>query len=113
MTVGPAIPDLAPGWDEHRPGSAGATIGTRPDTNHDPYSLCEGQRFDKVSGLSTSQRSRLNSMLRKRGCLSACTHDLGRGVTLEQLLGGDGDYKSNALYLTQTPPPVDGLAALR
>ncbi|NNF64418.1 MAG: hypothetical protein HKN07_09165 [Acidimicrobiia bacterium] len=36
-------------------------------------------------------------------CDKACTHDLVRGLTLAELLGGDGPHADSYLIVTYTP----------
>lgn len=36
-------------------------------------------------------------------CDKACTHDLVRGLTLDELFGGDGPHADSYLIVTYTP----------
>lgn len=91
---------LPPGWENHRPGSAGATVGVRQDVIDDIYETCEGINFTKIDSLTDVQKGRLNRLANRRGTLTHCTHDLTRGVTLEELIGWDGPHGDggNSLY---------------
>jgi hypothetical protein len=67
----------------------------KPEIFVDPYMHCEGIDFSKL-GLTTTQVSRIHKLYKRQGRgITSCTHDLGVGVTLEQLKGGDGKYQGN------------------
>lgn len=112
---------LPAGWDEHRPGSAGATVGVRRESGaiHDPVTGCDGMRYKmEADGLLTSnQVARLNRLLKRDGRLSTCQHDLARGASAADLRSGNGPHGDggNELYRRALPvtPATHGLAGLR
>ncbi len=85
------------------------------DEYHDPYGGCEGINFKDMKSLTQYQRQRLNRLAEKLGHLSACEHDLVRGILTTDLVSGDGDYEGNAMYQGSitTRPSTHGLAVLR
>lgn len=101
-------------WEDARPQFTPATLGI-PEENvtaqSNIFTMCEGWNANRLK-LKKSQKQRLNNLSRERGVLSMCQHDLGGGVSAEELASGDGSYEGNLIYLGpihRAADPVDGL----